>query len=142
MAASKRARLDIRTARGKHVQARLKKDLIIWLATVDAELRPHVVPVWFWWDGSSFLIYSVPGQKVRDIEMNPKVALHLDTDPEGEDVIRIDGNADLPARAQPAYKVPDYIRKYRRLVKSYGWTPESFSAQYHVAIRVRSIQFH
>lgn len=142
MAPRKRAGLDIRTARGKHIQARLTKDLIIWIATVGPDTRPHVVPVWFLWDGRSFLIFAVPGQKVRDIGTNPKVALHLDTDPEGEDVIRIDGDAEVPARAKPAYKVPDYVRKYRRLVKSYGWTPESFSAQYHVAIRVRPIRFH
>jgi PPOX class probable F420-dependent enzyme len=142
MAPRKVAGLDINTARGKHIQARLKKDLIIWMATVGRDLRPHVVPVWFLWDGSSFVIYSLPGQKVRDIKGNPKVALHLDTDPEGEDIIRVEGDADLPDRAKPAYKVPDYVRKYARLIKGYGWTPESFSAQYNVAIRVRPIRFH
>jgi PPOX class probable F420-dependent enzyme len=142
MPPGKGAGLDTRTARGKHIEARLKKGLIIWLATVGRDARPHVVPVWFLWDGRSFLVYSVPGQKVRDVEGNPNVALHMDTDPEGEDVIRIDGEAKLLARAKPAYKVPDYIRKYARLVKSYGWTPESFSAQYHVAIRIRPARFH
>jgi len=34
------------------------------------------------WDGDSFLIYSVPGQKVRDIRANRNVQLHLNTDRE------------------------------------------------------------
>ena len=125
----------------KHAQSRLKKDLVIWLATVGGPL-PHVVPVWFLWDGKSFLIYSVPGQKVRDIEANPNVALHLNSDPEGEDVVRVDGSAKIVADHAPAYKVPAYIRKYRELIKGYDWTPKVFSEQYKVAIRVKPTRFH
>jgi PPOX class probable F420-dependent enzyme len=125
----------------KHAQSRLKKDLIIWLATVGGR-QPHVVPVWFLWDGKSFLIYSVPGQKVRDIQSNPSVTLHLNTDPEGEDVIRVDASARIMARHAPAYKVPAYVRKYRELIKRYDWTPKVFSEQYKVAIRVKPTRFH
>jgi PPOX class probable F420-dependent enzyme len=126
----------------KHAQSRLKKDLVIWLATSSRDGRPHVVPVWFLWDGKTFLIYSVPGQKVRDIEANPYVALHLNTDPEGEDVIRVDGTAKIVPKQPPAYQVPSYIRKYRQLIKGYDWTPKVFSEQYHVAIRIRPTRFH
>jgi PPOX class probable F420-dependent enzyme len=126
----------------KHVQSRLKKDLIIWLATCGRDGQPHVVPVWFWWDGKSFLIYSVPGQKVRDIEANSKVALHLNSDPEGADVVRVEGKARIEGDHPPAYKVPGYLRKYRELIKGYDWTPQVFSEQYRIAIRVRPTRFH
>lgn len=126
----------------KQVQSRLKKDLVIWLATVGSDGRPHAVPVWFWWDGASFLVYSVPGQKVRDIKGNPNVALHFNSDPEGGDVVRIDGTAKLEPRQVPAYKVPAYVRKYRELMKGNGWTPKVFSDQYNVAVRVRPTRFH
>src|SRR6202162_2938903 len=106
MAARKRPLLDTTTRAGKHVQSRLQKEIVIWLATSGAEGRPHAVPVWFWWDGKSFLIYSVPGQKVRDIGANPKVALHLHTGPAGEDVVRIDGEAKRLRRHPLASKVP------------------------------------
>ncbi len=125
----------------QHAQSRLKKDLIIWLATVGGR-QPHVVPVWFLWDGKYFLIYSVPGQKVRDIEANPNVALHFNSDPEGDDVVRVDGSAKIVADHAPAYKVPAYVRKYRELIKSYDWTPNVFSEQYKVAIRVKPTRFH
>ena len=126
----------------KHVQTRLKRELVIWLVTVGRDRQPHAVPVWFWWDGKSFLIYSVPGQKVRDIEANPNVALHLNTDPVGEDVVRIDGTAKVDPKQPPAYKVSNYIRKYREQIQGFDWTPKVFSEKYHFAIRVRPTRFH
>jgi PPOX class probable F420-dependent enzyme len=126
----------------KHVQTRLKRELVVWLATVGRDGHPHVVPVWFWWDGKSFLIYAVPGQKVRDIEANPNVALFLNTDPVGEDVVRIDGTAKIDPKQAPAYKVPNYVRKYREQIQGLDWTPKVFSDQYHVAIRVKPTRFH
>jgi PPOX class probable F420-dependent enzyme len=137
----KRRLLDTTTASGKRAQKRLEKEIIIWLATVGADGSPHAVPVWFWWDGDSFLIYSVPGQKVRDIEANPNVALHLNTTADGGAVLRVDGSAKRLRRQPPAYKVPAYIRKYAALIKSYGWKPEGFSREYHVAFRVRPARF-
>jgi PPOX class probable F420-dependent enzyme len=141
MAARKSPLLDATTRAGKRVQRRLEKELIIWLATSGAEGRPHAVPVWFLWDGKSFLIYSLPGQKVKDIEANPKVALHFNTTPDGEDVVRIDGDATRLRRHPLAYRVPVYIRKYARLIKSYEWEPEGFSRQYHIALRVLPTRF-
>ena len=141
MATRKKPLLDTSTKAGKHIKKRLEKELIIWLATSGREGRPHAVPVWFGWDGKSFLIYSLPGQKVNDIEANPKVALHFNTTPDGADVVRIDGDATRLKRYPPAHKVPDYIRKYARPIKGYDWTPESFAKQYHIALRVQPTRF-
>lgn len=141
MAARKGPLLDTTTPAGKHVQLRLQKEIVIWLATVGADGRPHAVPVWFLWDGKTFLIYSVPGQKVKDIEGNPKVAFHLNTTHDGGDVVRIDGEAKRLLRQPPAHKVPTYIRKYAALIKSYGWKPEGFSRDYKIALRVRPTRF-
>jgi PPOX class probable F420-dependent enzyme len=141
MPARKARLLDTSTARGKHVQRRLEKEIVIWLATSGADERPNVVPVWFRWDGETFLIFSLPGQKVRDIEANPKVALHLNATPEGGDIVRIDATASRLRRHPPANKVPDYIRKYAPLIKDYHWTPESFAKDYSVVLRVRPTRF-
>jgi PPOX class probable F420-dependent enzyme len=141
VAARKRPLLDATTPLGKRIHSRLRKEIIIWLATSGAEGRPHAVPVWFWWDGESFLIYSLPGQKVTDIEANPKVTLHLNTTPDGGDVLRIDGDAKRLRRHPPAHKEPGYVSKYAALIKGHRWTPESFSHQYNVALRVRPTRF-
>jgi PPOX class probable F420-dependent enzyme len=126
----------------KHVVTRLKRELVIWLATAGRDGHPHAVPVWFWWDGKSLLIYAVPGQKVRDIQSNPNVELHLNTDPVGGDVVRIDGTAKIDSRQPPAYKAPGYVRKYRDQIKGLDWTPKVFSDQYPFAIRVKPTRFH
>ena len=126
----------------KHAVTRLKRELVIWIATVGRDRHPHVVPVWYWWDGRSFLIYAVPGQKVNDIKGNPNVALHLNTDPVGEDVVRIDGTAKIDPKQPPANKVAGYLRKYREQIQGLGWTPQQFAEQYHHAIRVRPTRFH
>jgi PPOX class probable F420-dependent enzyme len=137
MAARKKPWLDKTSAQGKRVQKRLEKELIIWLATCGSDGRPHAVPVWFLWDGKTFLIYSLPGQKVNDIEANSKVQLHLNTTPDGDDVVRIEGDASRLKRYPLAHRVPSYVRKYARLIKSYEWEPEGFARQYHIALRVQ-----
>lgn len=128
-------------ALSKHANSRLKKEIVIWLGTTNPDGGPLVVPVWFLFDGKTSLIYSVPGPKARNIERNPLVALHLNSNPEGGDVVRVTGKAQLPKRQPPAYKVPAYLHKYRSLIASYGWTPESFSADYRIPIRVRPTKF-
>ncbi|HZQ48816.1 MAG TPA: TIGR03667 family PPOX class F420-dependent oxidoreductase [Candidatus Dormibacteraeota bacterium] len=123
------------------VEARLEKELIVWFATTGANNRPHVVPVWFWWDGRSFLIYSLPGRKVDDVKRNPMVQLHLNTDRTGDKVVMVDGRAEILKDHAPAYRVGKYLAKYRDRIKGYGWTPKGFSDQYHVAVRVWPSRF-
>jgi PPOX class probable F420-dependent enzyme len=117
-------------------ERRLDREPIIWLTTVGADGHPHAVPVWFWWDGKSFLIYSVPGRKVRDIRGNPNVELHLNTDRTGDKLVMVDGKAKVVRNQPPANRVSKYITKYRERIRGYGWTPKSFAEQYRVAIRV------
>jgi len=115
---------------------------VIWLVTAGRDRRPQAVPVWFLWDGRSFLIYAQPGIKVRHIRSNPHVELHTNTDENGDVVVRVAGEATLSKSQAPAYKVPAYVRKYRADLKGFGWTPEEFSRRYPFAIRVRKLRFH
>src|SRR6266567_8780789 len=49
-----------------HVEQRLREEPIVWFTTVRPDGRPHTVPVWFLWDGETFLIFSQPGNlKIR-----------------------------------------------------------------------------
>ncbi len=126
----------------RHTQSRLKKDPVVWLVTAGADGRPQAVPVWYLWDGKSFLIYAQPGIKVRHVRNNPNVELHLNTDESGNEVIRMSGHATISKSQAPASKVPAYVRKYRADIKGFGWTPEEFSRRYPFAIRVRQLRFH
>ena len=126
----------------RKLAARIKKELVIWLVTVGKDQKPQAVPVWFLFDGDSFLIYSAPGIKERHVRENPNVELHLNTDEVGDVVVRIEGKAKIVTNEKPADKVPVYIRKYGDQIKGFGWTPAEFSRRYPHAIRVRNLKFH
>jgi PPOX class probable F420-dependent enzyme len=116
---------------------RLREEPIIWLTTVTEAGQPQSTPVWFWWGGQEFLIYSVKdGRKVRNIAANPRVSLHLDGDGRGGGNVILEGTARLDPAAPRADTVTAYIGKYRSFIDSYGWTPESFADDYPHAIRV------
>lgn len=125
----------------RHTESRLKRDLVVWLVTAGKDGLPHAVPVWFWWDGKTFLIYAMPGQKARNVRENPYVELHLNSDPVGGDLVRIEGRATI-LRNQPADKVPGYMRKYGDSIKDLGMTPQQFSEEYDIPIRIRPTRFH
>ncbi len=128
-------------APSKHVRSRLKNEIVIWLVTAARDRRPQAVPVWFLWDGTSFLIYAQPGIKVRHVKANPFVELHLNSDPVGDDVVRVSGYATIPKSQPPAHKEPAYMRKYRDQIEGLGMTAEGFAEQYLYPIRVRRLRF-
>ncbi len=135
--------LDSSTESGRKAEQRLREEEIIWLTTVRGDGQPQPVPVWFLWDGESFLIYSQPAtHKLRNIRANRKVSLHLNSDDEGEGVIRIDGTAEIDRSAPPATQVAGMIEKYRDAIARLGTTPEEFARSYSVAVRVRPRVYH
>jgi PPOX class probable F420-dependent enzyme len=123
----------------RHVQARLKREQVIWLVTAGKDKRPQAVPVWFYWDGRSFLIYGQAGIKVRHVRENPYVELHLNSDEVGDEVVRASGYATIARSARPD---PGYARKYRQAIKDLGMTIDSFVEGYNNPIRVRRLKFH
>ena len=116
---------------------RLQDELIIWLTTVSPAGQPQTSAVWFLWDGEEFLIYSLDGTaRTRNITANPRVSLNLDGDGQGGSVVSIEGRARLDPEGPPSTEVPDYVEKYRARIAAYGWTPESFSADSPIPIRI------
>ena len=126
----------------RHAQSRLKRENAIWLVTAGRDRRPQAVPVWYLWDGTSFLIYAQPGIKVRHVRENPNVELHLNSDDAGEDVVRVTGSATIPKSQLPANKERAYLRKYRSQILNLGISVEDFAAKYRYPIRVRRLRFH
>ena len=136
--------LDLETEFGARAERRLREDIIGWLVTVTGDGRPQPKPVWFTWDGDGLLLYSIPAQaKLRNIESNPAVALHLDTGEDGEDVVIVSGTASLDPSAPPVDKNQAYLDKYSEEIKRIGFPQAADMAEkYTVAIRItpRSIR--
>ncbi len=129
--------LDLNTEFGARVAHRLEHDRIIWLTTVDANLTPQPVPVWFLWEGPTMLIYSRPNTpKLRNIERNPQVALNFDGDGYGGNIIVFTGSAALAPDAPQPHEIAAYATKYAEGFKRIGMSAERFSEVYSVALRV------
>ena len=121
---------------------RLGREIAVWLTTVTSDGQPQSTPVWFHWDGQTFLFYSQPeAPKLMNIGQNPHVSLHLVGDPEAEDVVTVEGLARLDRSAPRADAVEKYVAKYRELIDRFGWTASSYAADYTVAVRVTPTRF-
>jgi PPOX class probable F420-dependent enzyme len=128
---------DLTDSQGAHIDQRLRDEPIIWLSSVRPDGRPHLVPVWFVWDGASILIFSKPAaQKVRNLRHNPLVMLALDSADEGEDIVLLEGRAELLGAGAPQSTLPEYAEKYAALMTRIGMAADWHAAEYNQAIRV------
>jgi PPOX class probable F420-dependent enzyme len=117
---------------------RLRSEQVAWLTTVRADGQAQSTPVWFLWDGDTFLLYSQPdAQKVRNVTANPKVSLHLSDDGAGDDVVSFEGAAAVEPDTPRADRVEAYLSKYRAAIEDLGYEPGPFARTYSTAIRIR-----
>ena len=70
----------------KSVRSFLDETHLARLATCDPKtLQPHVVPVWYEWDGRAVWISSFRStRKIKEIQKNERVALVVDVAPDGD----------------------------------------------------------
>ena len=120
------------------IRRRLEDEVVIWMTTVDADGKPQTSVVWYWWDGSEFLIYSLdPTARLRNLATNPHVSLNLDGNGRGGDVVTIEAIATLDPEAPSAADMDEYVRKYsHRMDRGWGG-PQGFADKYPTAIRAR-----
>jgi PPOX class probable F420-dependent enzyme len=136
-------KLDTTTEFGARAARRLKDEVIGWLVTVSPDQTPQPIPVWFLWDGQALLVYSQPDTaKLRNIARNPRVALHLDGDGRGGDVVVLTGEARVVTDVPPANQVPAYLEKYRQGMARIGMSPEVFARTYSIALRITPTRVH
>ncbi len=131
--------IDLTSEFGRAVKQHLEDEYVIWLTTVDSQLTPQPRPVWFIWQDNTFLIFSqAKAYKVSHIKKHPGVALHFNTDENGEKhVIVFVGEATIDPNHLPAHQVPAYFEKYKAGIASLDMTPEGFSRDYSIAIKVK-----
>ena len=102
-----------------------------------ADGTPQPTPVWFYWDGTTLLMYSQPNtQKVRNIQRHPRVAINFNSDADGDNVVVLEGDAAVVADAPPADQVDAYLAKYRQGLANLNMTPEQFAGDYSTALRM------
>ena len=122
---------------GQRTLQRIATEMVIWLTTISPSGVPHPRPVWYVWDGSAFLIYSAArAKKIGHIAHNPNVALHFNTNADGEDVQVILGKATI----DPSAPLPDlnaaYLTKYRKGIYSLSMDEKRYASIFTVALRI------
>jgi PPOX class probable F420-dependent enzyme len=124
------------------VERFLRDESIVWLSTARPDGRPHLVPIWFSWDGRSFLIFSKPeAQKVRNLRSNPEVMLALGEPDDDFDVQLVEGRAEA-LEASTAEVMPlSHVRKYASRMRSIGLTVDEYVRTYSQPIRVIPTRF-
>ncbi|HOT25247.1 MAG TPA: pyridoxamine 5'-phosphate oxidase family protein [Anaerolineaceae bacterium] len=107
----------------KFINAFLSEPLIARLATADKKGQPHVVPVWFAWDGSALWVSAFSStRKVRDLEENPLISVAIDeTRPDGTTLAVI-----LEGRAELLRGPADFLRR------QFTWIYARYIGEEHV----------
>ena len=115
---------------------RLNDEPVAWLTTAGADGQPQSSPVWFVWDGSSLWLRSQSqAGKVRNIEANPRVALHLADDGHGGNIVTIEGRASF--EDAPQELLATYLSKYDDAIRhALNTTPEQLATDYPTTIRI------
>jgi len=80
--------IDFSSEFGQRAHKRLSEEEILWLTTIDKQGIPQPRPVWFLWDGETFLVFSQSqAHKVAHIQNRNQVALNLNSTFTGGDVV-------------------------------------------------------
>lgn len=115
------------------IDARLRSQREIWIATADARRRPDAVPVWFWWDGAeAWFTTKASSRKAQNLLAQPAVVLH---NGDGADPIIVKGVAELVGDADELAGLDAaYAEKY---VDPHSGTRATIYVEGDVAFRVR-----
>jgi PPOX class probable F420-dependent enzyme len=129
--------IDTSTEAGARAMERLHAELIAWLTTVTPDGRPQSSPIWFLWeDGEIMLASLATTPRVRNVRANPHIALNLNSNEEGGDIVTLEGEARIVEHELPPATETAYRAKYLDKIHEYGWTWESFRRDYPVVVRI------
>jgi PPOX class probable F420-dependent enzyme len=119
-----------------HIAERLREEAVIWLTTVSSDGTPQPNPVWFYWDGAAFVIYTPPAAaKLKNIARNPRVSINFEgARALGGDVVVFTGEAVIDTSLSAPH--PGYVAKYVAAAEEWGRTPEDLYAEYSVTLRM------
>ena len=124
------------------IEAALRDDPVVWLSSVQSNGRPHLVPVWFIWDGDRIVAFSKPhARKVDNLRDQPSVMLAVGTPGLEFDVELIEATAELPDEPAATVMPEGFGAKYRELLHRAGLTVQRFAEVYSQPIVLRPTRF-
>ena len=125
------------TVAASRIHGFLEREPVVWLSTVRPDGGPHLVPIWFWWDGEALLVFSKPGaQKVRNLRAQPSVMLALGDAEDDFDVGLLRGRAELLDQPTREVLPAEHLAKYAAKLAAIGVSAEEYAATYSQVIRI------
>jgi F420H(2)-dependent biliverdin reductase len=98
------------SAQWRAIEARLGREMTVWIATVRRDGRPHLTPVWFiWLNEKIYIVTGSNSQKIANLRRNQKVAVAL---PDTTNVIILEGEAHTADRAAADALAEYFFNKY------------------------------
>lgn len=124
------------------IEEALRQDPVVWLSSVREDGRPHLVPVWFAWDGKRIVAFSKPhARKIANLRQHPDVMLGVGTPGPEFAVELIEAAAELPDEPASALMAGSFAEKYRELLRRAGMTLSRFAEIYSQPIVIRPKRF-
>ena len=115
----------------------LDSAIIGFLTAVNGRGQPQTSPVWYIRDGEDLVVYNRPtAARLRSIANNNRVAFNLRADRGARSGISLEGTAVVDSDLPTAVDFPGYVDRYGGEIADLGWTPESFSTDYPVGLRI------
>jgi len=119
----------------QEISSRLTADDYGWLTTVAKSGQPVPRLIWFFYDGSELVVYTMPGAaKVGHIRRHPQVSLNLDSDGNGGGIVVIGGAARIDAEGVDCREDAPYWAKYAATAEQFGLTDAM--ANYSTRLRI------
>jgi PPOX class probable F420-dependent enzyme len=120
----------------------LRSEPVVWLSTVRPDGRPHLVPIWFSWDGRQLFVASKPGaRKVANLRVRPEVMLALGEPDDDFDVGLVEAVAEIPAATTRELLPPGHLAKYRAQMTAIGLDADEYLATYSQPILITPTRF-
>lgn len=133
---------DARPGPAARIDRMLRQEPVVWMSTVRPDGTPHLVPIWFSWDGERLFVASKPeARKVRNLRDNPRLMLALGEPDDDFDVGLIEAEAVLPEATTAALLPPDHFAKYRDRMAAIGLDEATYVRDYSQPILITPTRY-
>ena len=130
--------MDTTTLAAARIRRFLEQEPVVWLSTVRPDGAPHLVPIWFWWDGEAHPRLLEAGRPEGPQPARPTrgrcspSATPRTTSTSG----LIEGRAELLDRPTSEVLPPAHLAKYASQLAAIGLTADEYAATYSQVVRI------
>ena len=119
------------------VETLLDREAIVWLSTVRPDGRPHLIPIWFLWNGDAVLFASKPQAcKVANLRAKAECMLAVGDPMADFDVALIEARAELASMTTTELLTAGLLAKYGERMRAADLTAGRFAETYSQVVRV------